>query len=100
MSLLTKREKEIFTLLLKTKTTKEIASILRISEKTVRNHISNVIQKLGVTSRSSAIIELLKTKDLTLLDHFIFSFFFLFTILFIRWFLCLIILKENYLFLF
>ena len=65
MSLLTKREKEIFTLL-KTKTTKEIASILRISEKTVRNHISNVIQKLGVTSRSSAIIELLKTKDLTL----------------------------------
>ena len=66
MSLLTKREKEIFTILLKTKTTKEIASILRISEKTVRNHISNVIQKLGVTSRSSAIIELLKTKDLTL----------------------------------
>ena len=66
MSLLTNREKEIFTLLLKTKTTKEIASILRISEKTVRNHISNVIQKLGVTSRSSAIIELLKTKDLTL----------------------------------
>ena len=66
MSLLTKREKEIFTLLLKTKTTKEIASTLRISEKTVRNHISNVIQKLGVTSRSSAIIELLKTKDLTL----------------------------------
>ena len=66
MSLLTKIEKEIYTLQLKTKTTKEIASILRISEKTVRNHISNVIQKLGVTSRSSAIIELLKTKDLTL----------------------------------
>ncbi len=66
MSLLTKREKEIFTLLLKTKTTKEIASTLRISEKTVRNHISNVIQKLGVTSRSSAIIELLKSEDLTL----------------------------------
>ena len=66
MSLLTKREKEIFSLLLKTKTTKETASILRISEKTVRNHISNVIQKLGVTSRSSAIIELLKSKDLTL----------------------------------
>ncbi len=66
MSLLTKREKEIFTLLLKMQTTKEIANTLRISEKTVRNHISNVIQKLGVTSRSSAIIELLKSKDLTL----------------------------------
>ena len=66
MSLLTKREKEIFILLLDTKTTKEIASTLRISEKTVRNHISNVIQKLGVTSRSSAIIELLKLKEITL----------------------------------
>ena len=66
MSLLTKREKEIFTLLLKTKTTKEIASILRISEKTVRNHISNVIQKLGVKGRSSAVIELLQLGAITL----------------------------------
>ena len=66
MSLLTKREKEIFILLLETKSTKEIASILRISEKTVRNHISNVIQKLGGSSRSSAIIELLKLKEITL----------------------------------
>ena len=66
MSLLTKREKEIFILLLETKSTKEIASILRIREKTVRNHISNVIQKLGVSSRSSAIIELLKLKEITL----------------------------------
>ena len=64
--ILTKREKEVFDLLILNKTTTEIASILAISEKTVRNHISNVIQKLGVTSRSSAIIELLKTKDLTL----------------------------------
>ena len=66
MSLLTKREKEIFTLLLKTKTTKEIASILRISEKTVRNHISNVIQKLGVDSRIQAVFELIKFKELEL----------------------------------
>ena len=64
MSLLTKREKEIFSLLLKTKTTKEIASILRISEKTVRNHISNVIQKLGVKGRSQAIIELIKMQEI------------------------------------
>ena len=47
-SLLTKREKEIFTLLIQSYTTKEIAKQLYISEKTVRNHISNVIQKLGV----------------------------------------------------
>ena len=40
--------------------TKEIADILNITEKTVRNHISNVIGKLGVTSRTQAILELLK----------------------------------------
>ena len=39
--LLTKREKEVFELLVQDKTTKEIASDLFISEKTVRNHISN-----------------------------------------------------------
>ena len=64
--ILTVREKTVFELLIDNKSTKEIAEELNISEKTVRNHISNVIQKLGVTSRSSAIIELLKTKDLTL----------------------------------
>ena len=66
MSLLTKREKEIFTLLLKTKTTKEIASILRISEKTVRNHISNVIQKLGVKGRAHAVVELIRLNEIAL----------------------------------
>jgi hypothetical protein len=39
---------------------------LGISEKTVRNHISNVIQKLGVSSRSQAIIELLKVNEVSL----------------------------------
>ncbi|RSD27635.1 helix-turn-helix domain-containing protein [Mesobacillus subterraneus] len=42
--LLTKREREVFELLVQDKTTKEIASELFISEKTVRNHISNVIR--------------------------------------------------------
>ncbi|MED4884931.1 helix-turn-helix domain-containing protein [Bacillus smithii] len=42
--LLTKREKEVFELLVQDKTTKEIAKELFISEKTVRNHISNVIR--------------------------------------------------------
>lgn len=40
---LTKREKEIFDYLVNNKTTKEIATMLNISEKTVRNHISNVM---------------------------------------------------------
>lgn len=59
-SILTKREKEIFDLLVHNLTTGEIAEELNISEKTVRNHISNVILKLNVRGRSQAIIELLK----------------------------------------
>lgn len=43
-SILTKREREVFLLLVSNKTTKEIAKELKISEKTVRNHISNVMQ--------------------------------------------------------
>lgn len=40
--LLTNREREVFELLVQDKTTKDIAQQLFISEKTVRNHISNV----------------------------------------------------------
>ena len=65
-SVLTGREKEIFTLLTKNKTTKEIADILRISEKTVRNHISNTMQKLGVKGRASAVVELIKLNEISL----------------------------------
>ena len=64
--ILTKREQEIFTLLVETKTTKEIAALLGISEKTVRNHISNAMQKLEVNGRSGALIELLKLGEITL----------------------------------
>ncbi len=64
--ILTKREYEVFSLLVLNKTTKEIASKLNISEKTVRNHISNVIQKLGVTGRAGAVVELLRLKELSL----------------------------------
>lgn len=62
--ILTKREKEIFDLLIHHYTTKAIAQKLGISEKTVRNHVSNVIQKLGVTSRIQAVLELVKLKEL------------------------------------
>lgn len=65
-NILTEREKEVFNLLVKNKTTEEIANILHISEKTVRNHVSNTIQKLGVKGRSQAIIELLKLKEIEL----------------------------------
>ena len=64
--ILTKREREVFELLIKNNSTKDIAVILNISEKTVRNHISNVIQKLGVKGRSGAVVELLKLNEISL----------------------------------
>lgn len=63
-TLLTKREREVFELLVQNKTTKEIAAELFISEKTVRNHISNAMQKLGVKGRSQAVIELIRMGEL------------------------------------
>ncbi len=65
-SILTKREKEVFELLVLNKTTKEIAEKLNISEKTVRNHISNAMQKLGVKGRAGAVVELLKLNEISL----------------------------------
>ena len=64
--ILTDREKQIFELLVTNKSTKEIANILNISEKTVRNHISNTMQKLEVNGRAAAVIELIKLGELTI----------------------------------
>ena len=65
-TILTKREKEVFDLLISNMTTEQIAYDLKISEKTVRNHISNVMQKLGVKGRASAVVELLRLKEISL----------------------------------
>lgn len=64
--ILTKREKEVFMLLVSNKNTKEIANLLGISEKTVRNHISNAMQKLGVKGRAQAVVELLRMKIISI----------------------------------
>jgi len=64
--ILTNREHEVFELLIENKTTSEIAKELKISEKTVRNHISNAMQKLGVKGRAGAVVELLKLGELSL----------------------------------
>ena len=65
-NLLTNREREVFELLVQDKTTRDIARQLFISEKTVRNHISNVMQKLNVKGRSQAVVELIKLGELTI----------------------------------
>jgi len=63
-SLLTNREREVFELLVQDKTTKDIAALLFVSEKTVRNHISNVMKKLNVKGRSQAVVELVRLGEL------------------------------------
>ena len=65
-NILTKREKEVFKLLVMNKSTKDIANELFISEKTVRNHISNAMQKLGVKGRAVAVVELIKLGEIKL----------------------------------
>lgn len=65
-NILTKREKQVFEMLIINKTTKDIAQSLNISEKTVRNHISNAMQKLGVKGRASAVVELLRLGEISL----------------------------------
>ena len=65
-NILTPREKMIFELLINNYSTKEIAQEFGISEKTVRNHISNVMQKLGTKGRASTVIELIKLQELSI----------------------------------
>jgi two-component system NarL family response regulator len=52
---LTGRELEILTLVGSGKTSREIAEELYISENTVRNHVRNVLDKLGLKSRFEAV---------------------------------------------
>jgi NarL family two-component system response regulator LiaR len=51
---LTDRETDVLRLLAMGQANKEIAQTLSIGEKTVKTHVSNVLAKLGVTSRTQA----------------------------------------------
>ena len=53
---LTDREREILTLMTQHLTNPEIAERLAISQKTVRNQVSNILSKLQVVDRAQAII--------------------------------------------
>jgi DNA-binding NarL/FixJ family response regulator len=52
---LTEREREVLDLVARGLTNTEIAARLVVSDKTVRNHVSNVFAKLHVTNRSGAV---------------------------------------------
>ena len=53
---LTRREREVLQLLAEGADTKEIADRLTLSSTTVRNHVQNVLEKLGVHSRLEAAV--------------------------------------------
>jgi len=53
---LTAREIEILRLLASGMANKQIAYRLKISEKTVRNHVSNMYEKLNIFDRSQAVL--------------------------------------------
>lgn len=59
---LTEREKEILRLITLGGTNKEIAQKVGISEKTVKNHISNIFQTLHVNNRTQAAIYALEKR--------------------------------------
>lgn len=58
--ILTKRELEVLKLLTEGLFNKEIAYHLSISEKTVKNHVSNIFKKIGVSDRTQAAVYAIK----------------------------------------
>jgi len=57
---LTSREMETLVLVARGMVAKEIARVLAISEKTVRNHIGNIYRKLDIYDRSQVVIYAMK----------------------------------------
>ncbi len=57
---ITLREREILALVAQGRANKEIAAKLGIAEDTVKRHISNVLQKLGVNDRAQATAEAIR----------------------------------------
>jgi len=60
------RELEVLKLAAKGMSNKEIARELFISERTVQTHLVNIFRKLGVNSRTQAVLDALKKGWLTL----------------------------------
>lgn len=58
---LTERETEVLVLIARGRANKEIARDLQIGEKTVKTHVSNVLSKLGVQSRTQAALHAVRS---------------------------------------
>jgi NarL family two-component system response regulator LiaR len=63
---LTERETEVLRQLAQGKSNKEVAAALVIADKTVRTHVSNILAKLGVTSRTQAALHAVRSGLVTL----------------------------------
>jgi len=60
LHVLTKRECQVLQLLAEGKSNRAIAESLEISEKTVKNHVSNILQKMSVKDRTQAVVTAIK----------------------------------------
>jgi two-component system response regulator DegU len=58
--ILTQREMDVLRLMAQGKNNRAIGDMLYISEKTVKNHVSNILYKLGVQDRTQAVLVALK----------------------------------------
>jgi DNA-binding NarL/FixJ family response regulator len=63
---LTGREIEVLDLVADGKTSREIGDLLFISENTVKNHIRNILDKLGLHSRNEAVLYAIRENLITL----------------------------------
>jgi PAS domain S-box-containing protein len=66
---LTARERQVLLLLARGLGTKEIANSLTISHSTTRNHINNILSKLGVHSRLEAVAQLYQNGEIQVPDR-------------------------------
>jgi NarL family two-component system response regulator LiaR len=52
---LTERELEVLTLIIEGMSNSQIALKLRVTSSTIKSHVSNILSKLGVSSRTEAV---------------------------------------------
>ncbi|NRD81027.1 response regulator transcription factor [Bacillus sp. BRMEA1] len=60
LHLLTRRECDVLRMLAYGKSNRGISEALRISEKTIKNHVSNILQKMNVKDRTQAVVTAIK----------------------------------------
>ncbi len=65
-NIISAREQEVLQLMARGYTNREIAAQLFISEKTVKNHVSNILRKLDVSNRTQAVVKGVKLKLVTI----------------------------------